>query len=198
MIVSEVPGTTRDAIDTVLQRGDRTFVLVDTAGLRRKRKQRQGIEYYSELRALQAAERADVALVLVDSSEGVVEQDLSVADIARKSHVLDARRALEVGHRGGRDRGRARAARAAAPPAPADRRRLGEDEPRGRQVLDKVEELYGKYTSRVPTGELNRFLASCGRSASLRPETASASTSCTGPRPPCARRASASSSTTRA
>src|SRR6476619_7370753 len=60
VIVSEVPGTTRDAIDTVLERGDRTFVLVDTAGIRRKRKQRQGIEYYSELRALAAAERADV------------------------------------------------------------------------------------------------------------------------------------------
>ncbi len=85
VIVSEQPGTTRDAIDTVLQRGDQTFVLVDTAGIRRKRQQRQGIEYYSELRALQAAERADVALVLVDASEGVVEQDLAVADIARKS-----------------------------------------------------------------------------------------------------------------
>ena len=56
MIVSEVPGTTRDSIDTVLERGDTTFVLVDTAGLRRKRRQRQGIEYYSELRALEAAE----------------------------------------------------------------------------------------------------------------------------------------------
>ena len=86
VIVSEVPGTTRDAIDTVLERGDRTFVLVDTAGLRRKRKHRQGIEYYSELRALEAAERADVALVLVDASEGVVEQDLSVADVARKAN----------------------------------------------------------------------------------------------------------------
>src|SRR5438128_5262895 len=85
VIVSEVPGTTRDAIDTALRRGDRTFVLVDTAGLRRKRKHRQGIEYYSELRALQAAERADVALVLVDSSEGVVEGDLAVADVARQA-----------------------------------------------------------------------------------------------------------------
>src|SRR5207247_8734492 len=52
VIVSEQPGTTRDAIDTVLRRGERTFVLVDTAGIRRKRRQRQGIEYYSELRAL--------------------------------------------------------------------------------------------------------------------------------------------------
>src|SRR5439155_12251275 len=80
VIVSEAPGTTRDAIDTTLQRDDTTFVLVDTAGLRRKRRQRQGIEYYSELRALEAAERADVALVLVDVSEGVVDQDLAVAD----------------------------------------------------------------------------------------------------------------------
>ena len=85
MIVSEVPGTTRDAIDTVLSRDGTTFVLVDTAGLRRKRRQRQGIEYYSELRALEAAERADVALVLVDASEGIVEQDLAVADVARKA-----------------------------------------------------------------------------------------------------------------
>ena len=85
MIVSDVPGTTRDTIDTVLTRDETTFVLVDTAGLRRKRRQRQGIEYYSELRALEAAERADVALVLVDASEGIVEQDLAVADVARKA-----------------------------------------------------------------------------------------------------------------
>jgi GTP-binding protein len=85
VIVSEIPGTTRDAIDTVLVRGDRSFVLVDTAGLRRKRRHRQGIEYYSELRALEAAERADVALVLIDAAEGIVDQDLAVADIARKA-----------------------------------------------------------------------------------------------------------------
>src|ERR671922_1860861 len=85
VIVSDVPGTTRDAIDTVLRRDDETFLLVDTAGLRRKRRQRQGIEYYSELRALAAAERADVALVLVDAGEGVVDQDLAVADVARKA-----------------------------------------------------------------------------------------------------------------
>src|SRR5438445_1325834 len=87
VIVSEIPGTTRDSIDTVLTRENgRVFQLVDTAGLRRKRKHRQGIEYYSELRALDAAERADVALVLADSSQGIVEQALSVADVARKAH----------------------------------------------------------------------------------------------------------------
>src|SRR5207248_6189259 len=85
-IVSEVPGTTRDSIDTVLERDGRTFVLVDTAGLRRKRRQRQGIEYYSELRALEAAERADVALVLIDASQGIVEGDITAVEVARKAH----------------------------------------------------------------------------------------------------------------
>src|SRR5690348_13564870 len=85
LIVSEIPGTTRDAVDTVLERGERTFVLIDTAGLRRKRRHRKGIEFYSELRALEAAERADVALVLIDASQGVVDQDRAVADVARKA-----------------------------------------------------------------------------------------------------------------
>ena len=84
-IVSDVPGTTRDAIDTVLVRGGRTYRLVDTAGLRRKRRQRQGIDYYSELRALEAAQRADVALVLFDASQGIVEGDINAAEVARRA-----------------------------------------------------------------------------------------------------------------
>jgi GTPase len=158
VIVSEVPGTTRDAIDTVLRRDDRTFVLVDTAGLRRKRRHRQGIEYYSELRALQAAERADVALVLVDSSEGVVEGDLSVADVARKAgcatlvvlskwdvsqiRIEDVRPELE---RRLRQR----------PPLIAVSAHTGRGVGR---LLDEVERLFDRYTGRVPTAELNRAL----------------------------------------
>ena len=80
-----MPGTTRDTVDTPFRHGDTTFRLIDTAGLRRKRKHRQGIEYYSELRALQAAERADIALVLIDASEGITEGDLAVADQARQA-----------------------------------------------------------------------------------------------------------------
>ena len=109
-----MPGTTRDAIDTVFRRGETTFVLVDTAGLRRKRKQRQGIEYYSELRALDAADRADIALVLVDASEGLVDQDLAVADVARKANdaTLVVLSKWDIGEIEGR--GRAAAARATA------------------------------------------------------------------------------------
>jgi GTP-binding protein len=158
VIVSEQPGTTRDAIDTVLRRGDQTFVLVDTAGIRRKRHQRQGIEYYSGLRALQAAERADVALVLVDASEGVVEQDLAIADIARKSMsstlvVLSKWDIAEVGIEDTRERLEPRLRQ--RPPVLAASAKTG----RGvGKLLDRIEQLYGKHTSRVPTGELNRFL----------------------------------------
>ena len=158
VIVSEAPGTTRDAIDTVLEREGQTFVLVDTAGLRRKRRQRQGIEYYSELRALQAAERADVALVLVDASEGVVEQDLTVADMARKAQcstlvVLAKWDIAQVGIEDVRERLEPRLRQ--RPPIIAVSAKTGRGVGR---VLDRVQELFGKYTARVPTGELNRFL----------------------------------------
>jgi GTP-binding protein len=158
-IVSETPGTTRDSIDTVLERDGRTFVLVDTAGLRRKRRQRQGIEYYSELRALEAAERADVALVLIDSSQGIVEGDLAAADIARKAQcstlvvlskwdlsvvtVEDVRPEL------------ARRLRQ-RPPFITTSAKTGRGITR---VLEKVAELFERYAGRIATAELNRFLA---------------------------------------
>jgi GTP-binding protein len=158
VIVSEQPGTTRDAIDTVLRRGDRTFVLVDTAGLRRKRKQRQGIEYYSELRALAAAERADVALVLVDASEGLVDQDLAVADVARKAQcstivVLSKWDISQTAIEDVRPRIAARLRQ--RPPLVT----LSTTTGRGiSRLLDRIEELFAKHTSRIGTGELNRFL----------------------------------------
>jgi GTPase len=159
VIVSEVPGTTRDSIDTVLRRGDRTFVLVDTAGLRRKRKHRQGIEYYSELRALEAAERADVALVLIDASQGVVEQDLTVADVARKAGcatliVLSKWDTTQVkiedvrGHLRRRLRQR--------PPFLAVSAHTG----RGlERLLDTVADLFERDTTRISTPQLNNALA---------------------------------------
>ena len=158
-IVSEVPGTTRDSIDTMLERDGRTFVLVDTAGLRRKRRQRQGIEYYSELRALEAAERADVALVLIDSSQGIVEGDLAAADVARKAQcstlvVLSKWDVSQVTIEEVRPQ-LARRLRQ-RPPFITTSARTGRGVTR---VLEKVAELYEKHAGRVPTAELNRFLA---------------------------------------
>jgi GTP-binding protein len=159
VIVSEVPGTTRDSIDTVLKRGERTFVLVDTAGIRRKRKQRQGIEYYSELRALAAAERADIALVLVDASEGLVDQDLSVADIARKAQnstivVLSKWDIGQLVLEDVRDRLLSRVRQ--RPPIVTVSSKTGRGIGR---LLDRIETLFEKHTSRIATPELNRFLA---------------------------------------
>jgi GTPase len=158
VIVSGEPGTTRDSVDTVLERDGTTFVLVDTAGMRRKRRQRQGVEYYSELRAIRAAERADVALVLVDSSEGVVDQDLAVADVARTAGcstlvVLSKWDVAEVGIEDVRERiaSRLRQRPAIAAVSAKTGRGVG-------RLLAKVEELYAKHVSRIGTGELNRFL----------------------------------------
>jgi GTPase len=158
VIVSDVPGTTRDSIDTVLERGEQTFVLVDTAGLRRKRRQRQGVEYYSELRAIRAAERADVALVLVDSSEGLVDQDLAVADVARTAGcstlvVLSKWDIAAVGIEDVRERLVDRARQ--RPPIVAVSATTGRGVGR---LLDRVEDLYAKHTGRIATAELNRFL----------------------------------------
>jgi GTP-binding protein len=158
VIVSDQPGTTRDSIDTVLKRGDTTFVLVDTAGLRRHRRHRQGIEYYSELRAIKAAERADVALVLVDSVEGLVDQDLAVADVARTAGdatlvVLSKWDAAQVGIEDVRPRIETRLRQ--RPPVVAvsatTNRGVG-------KLLDRVEELFAKHTARVSTADLNKIL----------------------------------------
>jgi GTPase len=158
VIVSDVPGTTRDTIDTVLKRGETTFVLVDTAGLRRKRRQRQGIEYYSELRALDAADRADVALVLIDASEGLVDGDLSVADIARKANcsTLVVLSKWDVSETKVEDVRPRIAERLRQRPAVVT---VSAETGRGvARVLDRIEQLYAKHTSRIPTPALNTFL----------------------------------------
>ena len=163
VIVSEIPGTTRDSIDTVLQRGDRTFVLVDTAGLRRKRKHRQGIEYYSELRALEAAERADVALVLIDATQGVVEQDLAIADVSRKADcatlvVLSKWDETTVRLEDVRKRLRRRLRQRPTFIAVSAHSGRGLE-----RLLDTVAELFDRYAARVPTPELNNVLAELGK-----------------------------------
>jgi GTP-binding protein len=79
VIVSSVPGTTRDAVDTFLEWEGTPLTLVDTAGIRRRGKVAQGVEYYSVLRALRALRRADVALLVIDGWEGVRAQDTHIA-----------------------------------------------------------------------------------------------------------------------
>src|SRR4029077_2880639 len=134
------------------------FVLVDTAGLRRKRRHRQGIDYYSELRALEAAERADIALVLIDASQGVVDQDLAVADIARKADcatliVLSKWDISEVKIEEVRGQLRRRLRQRPAFIAVSAQSGRGLD-----RLLAAIAELFDRYVAKVPPRELNNAL----------------------------------------
>jgi len=82
MIVSDIPGTTRDAIDTIIEKDNTVFNLIDTAGLRRKSRVKENVEYYSNLRAIRAMERADAVLMMIDATEGVSEQDKKIVGYA--------------------------------------------------------------------------------------------------------------------
>ncbi len=85
VIVSDIAGTTRDAIDTRIELEGRPAVLVDTAGLRRRAKVAGTVDYYAQLRSERAAERADVAIVVCDAAEGITSEDLRISEIAMKA-----------------------------------------------------------------------------------------------------------------
>ncbi len=84
VIVSDIPGTTRDAIDTYIEDGDDKYVLIDTAGIRRQSKIVENIEKYSALRSWTAIERADVCVIMIDAQDGVTEQDTKIAGYAHE------------------------------------------------------------------------------------------------------------------
>lgn len=84
VIVSEIPGTTRDAIDTYVENGEDKYVFIDTAGIRRKSKITENIEKYSIIRSWSAVERADVCLIMIDAKDGVTEQDTKIAGYAHE------------------------------------------------------------------------------------------------------------------
>lgn len=87
MIVSDIPGTTRDAIDSRIERGGVEYTFIDTAGLRRKSKIADEVERYSIIRAIAAVDRADVVLMMVDAQTGVTEQDSKIAGIAHNRFI---------------------------------------------------------------------------------------------------------------
>ncbi|MBW6471730.1 MAG: ribosome biogenesis GTPase Der [Anaerolineaceae bacterium] len=91
MIVSSIPGTTRDAIDSKMEIDGLPITLIDTAGIRRRGKVEQGVEKYSVLRSMRAIERADVALLLIDAIEGITAQDAHIA-----GYILEARKSCVV------------------------------------------------------------------------------------------------------
>ena len=159
VIVSPRAGTTRDTIDTEIEVDGRRVILVDTAGLRRRSKVAGTVDYYAQLRAEHAVERADVALVVCDAAEGVTAEDLRVSEIAMKAGcatllVLNKWDITTTDI----DDARARVTR---------KLRLRPavitcSATRGRNVanlLPKALELADKAGERIPTPELNRFVA---------------------------------------
>ncbi len=84
MIVSDVPGTTRDAVDTIKKTPYGNYIFIDTAGIRKKNKVYDNVEHYSVLRSYMAVDRADVVLILIDATDGITEQDVRIAGFAHE------------------------------------------------------------------------------------------------------------------
>ena len=159
VIVSERAGTTRDAIDTELEVDGRPVVLVDTAGIRRRSKIAGSVDYYAQLRAERAAERADVAIVVCDASEGVTSEDLRIAELAMRSGcaTIVALNKWDIADLDLED-SRARLERRVRmrPPLRTTSAKTGRGiAPLMREAL----ELADRRAERVPTPELNSFIA---------------------------------------
>jgi GTP-binding protein len=162
VIVSELAGTTRDAIDMPLVVDGRRLVLIDTAGMRRQSKVTDSVEYYTALRSQRAAERADVALVVCDAADGVTAQDLRVAELAMKAGCATAivlnKWDLNEGSEEDLEHERARVAQKLR----LRPRVLTASAKTGRHVTRLLTEalaLGDRSAGRIPTPELNRFLA---------------------------------------
>ncbi len=169
VIVSEVAGTTRDAIDMPLMVGDRRLTLVDTAGIRRQAKVSDSVEYYTALRSQRAAERADVALVVCDASDGITSQDLRIAELAMKAGCATAivlnKWDTQEGTGGDfgpegldleRERARVAEKLRLRPKVLTASARTGRHVGR---LLTEAIALGDRMTGRIPTPELNRFLS---------------------------------------
>jgi GTP-binding protein len=162
VIVSELAGTTRDAIDTPLSVDGRNVTLIDTAGMRRQSKVADSVEYYTALRSRRAAERADVALVVCDATEGVTAQDLRIAELAMKAGCATAivlnKWDLHEGTEQDLDHERARVAEKLRlrPRVLTASAKTGRHSAR---LLTEALALGDRMAGRIPTPELNRFLA---------------------------------------
>jgi GTP-binding protein len=169
VIVSDVAGTTRDAIDMPLLVGERRMTLIDTAGMRRQSKVADSVEYYTALRSQRAAERADVALVVCDAEDGVTAQDLRVAELAMKAGCATAIVLNKWDLQGGEadadqpvlldldhERGRVASKLRLRPRVLTVSAKTGRHVPR---LLNEAIELGDRMAGRIPTPELNRFLS---------------------------------------
>ncbi len=163
VVVSDIPGTTRDAVDTPLRRGGRDYLLVDTAGIRRQGRVERGLEKAGVFRSLRALERCHIAVLVVDASEGITDQDLHLAGQA-----LEAKRGLVLvlnkwdllakdPDRQEQVREQARKLERFAPWAPVAQ--LSAKTGKGlSKLLPLVDKVWADYGKRLATGPLNQVL----------------------------------------
>jgi GTPase len=162
VIVSEVAGTTRDAIDLPLQVDGRKLVIVDTAGLRRQAKVSDSVEYYTTLRSQRAVERADVALVVCDAHDGITSQDLRIAELAMQESCATAlvlnKWDVAAMDEADLDHERARVTQKLRlrPKVLTVSAKTGRNVQR---LLNEAIVLGDRMHNRIPTPQLNRFLA---------------------------------------
>ncbi len=162
-LVSDIPGTTRDAIDSICRANGKSYLMVDTAGIRRKGKVSEKIEKISIIKALLSLVRCDVALIVIDAAEGITEQDINVAgyandkgcgvvfllnkwDLVEKDH-RTVERFIEELH----DAAKFLAFAPAVTVSALTGQRIG-------RIFELVEAVYAQYASRIATGPLNRIL----------------------------------------
>ena len=162
-LVSDIPGTTRDAVDSVIKRDGQYYRLIDTAGIRRKGKVTRKLEKFSILKALRSLDRCDVALIVIDAAEGVTDQDVSVAGYAHERgcgsvFLLNKWDLVEKDQNSVRrftEQLRGAAKFLAFAPVLTLSALTGQ---RVQRIFKLVETVYAQYTTRVNTGRINRIL----------------------------------------
>jgi GTP-binding protein len=163
MVVSEVAGTTRDAISLVKEYNGRRFRLIDTAGIRRKGKVSQRVEKFSILKSLKSLDECDVALILIDASEGVTDQDVTIAGYAHERgcgaifllNKWDLLEGEEKNQKAFMDDLRMKSKFLSYAPAMTISALTGL---RTHKILDLVQGIHDEYSHRINTGLLNRII----------------------------------------
>ena len=163
VIVSDIPGTTRDAIDTKFERNSKKYTLIDTAGIRKKSKVLEAVEKYSVLRAFTAVERADVCILVIDADKGVTEQDIRIAGYSHDNNkgmiiVVNKWDLIEKDNKTFKeftDDIRQKLAYASYAPIMTVSALTGQ---RVNKILDAVDEVYSFRNLRISTGVLNDIL----------------------------------------
>jgi len=163
LLVSDIPGTTRDAIDSVCNINGKPYLLIDTAGIRRKGKVSKKIEKFSIIKALRSLDRCDVALIVMDADEGITEQDINIAGYAfeRKCGCIMLLNKWDLVEKNSKtakkfyEQLRIESKFLSFAPAITISALTGLRVPR---IFTYVDEVYNQYASRITTGQLNRIM----------------------------------------